>query len=69
MDREPGRIHPTKGSSGSFSKEDPEFPQLAKRKDFDRQQHIQKALEAGMTREQAERHADEELAERKDARE
>lgn len=53
--------HETKG--------EPEFRALTRVRDFDRQQHIQKALEAGMTREQAERHADEELAERKDARE
>lgn len=42
--------------------EDREFPNLAAMKAFDRQQHIQKAIEAGLTREEAERHADEEMA-------
>ena len=47
---------------------EPEYPELTKLQAFDRQMHIQRSLDAGMTREQAERHADEDLAERDDAR-
>jgi len=43
-----------------------DLPNLTKMRDLDRQQHIQKGLEMGLTREQAERHADEELRERVD---
>jgi hypothetical protein len=45
--------------------------ELQRLRDFDRQQHIQKGLEAGLSREEAERHADEDLASRgrADARE
>ena len=42
--------------------------ELEKIRAFDRQQHIQKAMEMGLTREEAERHADEEVGERGDAR-
>lgn len=47
-------------------KKEPELPQLTKLKAFDRQQHIQKAIEMGMTREEAERHADHDLADREE---
>jgi hypothetical protein len=40
-------------------KREPEFRELKRLETFDRQMHIQKGLEAGLTREQAERHADE----------
>jgi hypothetical protein len=43
------------------------LPNLTKIRDLDRQQHVQAGLDAGLTREQAERHADEELRERVDA--
>ena len=43
---------------------EPEFPQLTKLKAFDRQAHIERALAAGLTREQAEKHADEHVADR-----
>jgi hypothetical protein len=46
---------------------EPAFPELTKLRANDRQQHIQKALDAGMTREEAERHADEDLRERDDS--
>lgn len=48
------------------AKSDPEFPNLTKMKAFDRQQHIQKAIEMGMSREEAERHADDDLKSRDD---
>lgn len=40
---------------------EPEFPTLTKIRAFDRQQHIQRSLEAGLSREEAERHADQEM--------
>lgn len=45
---------------------EPEFPALTKLKAFDRQQHIQKSIEAGLSREEAERHADEDMREREE---
>ncbi|HUR25799.1 MAG TPA: hypothetical protein VM327_07290 [Candidatus Thermoplasmatota archaeon] len=39
------------------------FPNLAAERDWDRDQHIKQAMKAGMTRKQAERHADDELRE------
>jgi len=47
---------------------DPELRELTKLKAFDRQMHIERSLEAGMTREDAERHADEHIRERDDTR-
>lgn len=47
-----------------MEKREPEFRELTKIQAFDRQQHIQKALEMGMSREEAERHADAEMEER-----
>lgn len=46
---------------GRIPTDEPEFKELQKIRAFDRQQHIQKALEAGMSREEAERHADDEI--------
>lgn len=37
------------------------FPNLAAEHDWDREQHIKQAMQAGMTRKQAEKHADDEL--------
>ena len=39
------------------------FPNLAAERDWDREQHIKQAMRAGMTRKQAEKHADAELRE------
>lgn len=39
------------------------FPNLAAERDWDREQHIKQAMQAGMTRKQAEKHADDELRE------
>lgn len=44
--------------------EEPEFRELTKLRAFDRQQHIQKSLEAGLPREKAEAHAEDDLQER-----
>ncbi|GEM_PF-5830418 len=46
---------------------DPEFPELTKLRDQDRQEHVRRAMAAGMSREEAERHADEDLRERDDS--
>lgn len=45
---------------------EPDFPNLTKIRDQDRELHIQKAMEMGMSRKEAERHADEDLSERDD---
>lgn len=47
---------------------EPELPNLTKIRAMDRQQHIAKALEMGLSREEAERHADEDLREREEER-
>lgn len=46
--------------------EEPEFQELTRIRGFDRNMHVQKLLEMGMSREEAERHADEHLRERRD---
>ena len=56
------------GDLRSLPKSEPEFPNLTAMADFDRQQHIQRSIEAGLSREQAEKHADEHLAQRGDSR-
>lgn len=47
--------------AGNLPKSDPEFPNLTAMRAFDRQQHVQRSMEAGLSREEAERHADEHL--------
>lgn len=49
------------------SKKEPEFRELNKLHAFDRQQHIQRSMDAGLSREEAERHADEDLKDRDDS--
>ena len=39
------------------------FPNLAAEQDWDREQHVKQAMQAGMNRKQAEKHADDELRE------
>ena len=46
----------------SVQDDDEQFPTLAAQRAWDRAEHIRRAMAAGMTREQAERHADQELA-------
>jgi hypothetical protein len=53
---------------GKLPTREPEFRELTKMRAFDRAMHIEKSLEAGMTRAEAERHADEDLSERDDSR-
>ena len=53
-------------SCGSSPKPNPE---LTKLQAFDRQMHIERSMEAGLTREEAERHADSDLADRDDSHE
>lgn len=48
-------------------KEEPTFPELTKIRAYDRQQHIAAGLAMGLTREEAEKHADDELAERSES--
>ncbi|HEX2065872.1 MAG TPA: hypothetical protein VHI93_03575 [Candidatus Thermoplasmatota archaeon] len=43
--------------------EDRRFPNLAAQRDWDRAQHVKKAEEAGLSREEAVRHADREVRE------
>lgn len=54
---------PTTYPQDTMETKEPDFPELTRMRAFNRQQHIQKALEMGMTREEAERHADEDLTE------
>lgn len=46
---------------------EPDFPEISRMRATDRQLHIQKLLEAGLSREEAERHADEHMDERVDS--
>ena len=57
---------PTK-DAGKLPTREPEFKELTKLRDFDRAMHIERSLEAGMTRAEAERHADEDLSDRDDS--
>ena len=66
MEKQPGRIEPKKGGSGLGATDEPEFPQLTQMKAQDRQFHIERAIEMGMSREEAERHADHDLADREE---
>lgn len=66
-DEQPGSIHPNKGESGLRATAEPEFPELTKMKAQDRQLHIERAIEMGMSREEAERHADHDLADREES--
>lgn len=47
-------------------KSEPEFPQLTKIRAQDRQHHIERAMAMGMTREEAERHAEHDLKDREE---
>lgn len=49
---------------GHVETREPDFPQLTRIKAFDRQMHIQKSIEMGMSREEAERHAEHDLEDR-----
>ena len=51
-------------SLGNVEMKEPDFPELTRIKAFDRQMHIQKSLEMGMSREEAERHAEHDLKDR-----
>lgn len=53
---------------GNVETKEPRFPELTRLKAFDRQMHIQKSIEMGMSREEAERHAEHDLEDRDDAR-
>lgn len=50
---------PLSYTQDSMRTREPEFPELTRMQAIDRQHHIQKCLEMGMSREEAERHADE----------
>jgi len=41
----------------------PRFPNIEAERKFDREEHIRRAMAAGMTKAQAEKHADEEMRE------
>lgn len=51
----------------NVKKEEPEFPELTKLRAYDRMQHIQRSIDAGLSREEAEAHADHDLKDRDDA--
>lgn len=53
---------------GNVDTKEPDFPELTRLKAFDRQMHIQKSLEMGMSREEAERHAEHDLEDRDDSK-
>ena len=57
---EPKRKDPSEAAEAIDRKK---FPNLAAEEEWDREQHIKQAMQAGMTRKQAERHADDELRE------
>lgn len=44
---------------GHVDTREPELREIQRLRTFDRQQHVQKSIEAGLSREEAERHADE----------
>jgi hypothetical protein len=52
---------PTKGPRRSS--EDEKYPNLAAQRDWDKAEHVRKGVEAGLTRKQAVRHANEEVHE------
>ncbi|MCA1811065.1 MAG: hypothetical protein LC623_03525 [Halobacteriales archaeon] len=51
------------GKAPRRSSEDERFPNLAAQRDWDRAEHVRKAMEAGLSRKEAERHADAEVRE------
>ena len=55
---------PRSDTQDSMRMREPEFPELTRMQAIDRQHHIQKGLEMGMSREEAERHAEEHTRER-----
>ena len=58
----PTNRKPSRSSTTADDGIDPKkFPNLAAERDWDREQHIKQAMQAGMNRKQAERHADDEL--------
>lgn len=67
MDKQSGRIHQRKGETGDLGeKAEPEFPQLTKIRAQDRKDHIERAIAMGMSREEAERHAEHDLGDREE---
>lgn len=54
----------TNAGAGRFPMKEPDFPNLTAMNAYDRQAHIERGLAAGLTREQAEKHADEHRPER-----
>ncbi|HVM45749.1 MAG TPA: hypothetical protein VM582_07410 [Candidatus Thermoplasmatota archaeon] len=61
MEKERGRIRTSPQDIGHVPMSEPDFPNITAMRDFDRQQHIQRAIEAGLSREEAERHAEEHM--------
>lgn len=52
---------------GNVEMKEPDFPELTKMQAFDRRMHIEKSIEMGMSREEAEAHADDDMSGRDDA--
>lgn len=65
MDKQSRTIdQPTSDAGELGPTAEPEFPQLTKIRAMDRQLHIERAMEMGMSREEAERHAEHDLNDR-----
>lgn len=45
-------------------RKEPDFPELERRRRFDREEHVKRGMAAGLSREEAEKHADEDLRDR-----
>lgn len=50
----------------ALPRKDPDFPEIAKRRAFDREAHIARGIAAGLSRAETEKHADEDLREHAD---
>jgi hypothetical protein len=62
--RRPKDDTPRHADPGNAPRDEPELREMKRIETLDRQLHVAQALEAGMTREEAERHADEDVKER-----
>lgn len=63
----PGKTPARTPRRGDEDKRDDErYPNLAAQRDWDRAQHVKQGLAAGLTKEQARKHADDEVREGED---
>lgn len=52
-------------SAKRLPRKEPSFEELERRRAFDREEHVRRGIAAGLSREEAERHADEDLKDRR----